>query len=374
MLNLNKGLDVGTAFCGCCWRNETGEDIYRFQRDCFLEIEATEDSRRMLEKSNANFIESSDKTNIYILGDDALNFANILEGSKKTIHYNDAPILRRPMKSGVLNPNEPELAFSIMRQIIRGLLDKPREHGEKVCFSVPADPIDADFNNMYHQRMLEGIIEKLGYSPKPINEGLAVIYSTNPTITTEDDEEIPFSGLGISFGGGQCNVCFAYRSYPLIQFSVANAYGMNQGSGGDWIDTKVAEARSDISISKVTKFKEKYADFTKDPAELAKEISNGNRIIERRNFEILIALDLYYRKLIEYILLIFEKEFSKQKQTVEEPIEIVVAGGTSSPNGFEEIVMQEVNKMNLPFVVKGVRKATNPLYTVAHGCLISSLV
>jgi hypothetical protein len=368
---LGKGLDVGTAFCACCYRTEDGKERYRFQRDCFLDIEAGDEAKKMLIRSDANFIESQDGSNIYVIGEDAITFANILSGARG-VSKDKKTLLRRPMSSGVLNPDEPELAFQIMKEILRNLLQEPREEGEVVAYSVPAKPVDADFNIMYHQRMIETIVKSLGYSPKPTNEGLAVVYAENPQIESEDEGTIPFSGIGMSFGGGMVNICFAYKGYPLVEFSVADAYGMGEGSGGDWIDAQVSKTRSDLSISKVTKFKEKYADFTKDPMQIAEEISTNPRDIAK-NTELLIALDIYYRKLVEYVLVTLGKEFAKQSESVDDPIEIVVAGGTSSPNGFEQLVMDEVSKLNLPFEIKGVRKSVKPMNTVSNGCLVAAL-
>lgn len=368
------GLDVGTAFIGSARKTEDGKEIYRYQRDCFLPIEADADSRKMLEQAGANFVMSKDGDEIYIVGEDAIKFANILSGTQSLVpgQQSNLGALRRPMASGVLNPNEPELAYYIIVEIIKSVLGEPRVPKETVCFSVPANPIDAQFNNMYHQRMLEGAIESLGFTPKPLNEGLAVIYATNPSIVNDEEGVVNFTGIGISYGGGQANVCFAYRSLPLIQFSLANAFGMGEGSGGDWIDRQVARTRAGMSVSKVTKFKEQYADFTKKPEQIAAEISKNARD-EAKNRELLVALDLYYRKLIDYTIDAFIKKFNEQGESVEDPIEIVVAGGTSMPPGFEIIVKEQIDKMDLPFQLKGVRKATNPMQTVASGCLVGAI-
>ena len=53
-----------------------------------------------------------------------------------------------------------------------------------------------------------------------INEGLAVVFSE-----LEDEN---FTGIGISCGGGMCNVALAYLSIPSIMFSIPK--------GGDFID------------------------------------------------------------------------------------------------------------------------------------------
>ena len=67
-------------------------------------------------------------------------------------------------------------------------------------------------------------LSDLGYEVKSINEGLAVIYS--------ELESSNYTGIGISCGGGLCNVCVAYLSVPVFSFSIPKA--------GDYIDTSAA--------------------------------------------------------------------------------------------------------------------------------------
>ena len=113
-------------------------------------------------------------------------------------------------------------------------------------FSVPGEPLDADVNLAYHEKTISGILRKLGYNAKPINEGLAVIFS--------ELAEQQFTGIGMSFGGGMVNVGVAYRSLPLLTFSLAR--------GGDWIDEKAALALSE-SASQVCFYKEHSFDLSK---------------------------------------------------------------------------------------------------------------
>ncbi len=58
----------------------------------------------------------------------------------------------------------------------------------------------------YHEATLRRYFESLGYKPVAINEGLAVIFS--------ELEDNNFTGIGISCGGGMCNVTLAYLSIP----------------------------------------------------------------------------------------------------------------------------------------------------------------
>ena len=59
---------------------------------------------------------------------------------------------------------------------------------------------------------------------KSINEALAVVYA--------ELESSNYTGIGISCGGGLCNVCFTYLSVPVLSFSMKKA--------GDYIDTSAA--------------------------------------------------------------------------------------------------------------------------------------
>ncbi len=68
---------------------------------------------------------------------------------------------------------------------------------------------------------------KRGFEPTSINEGLAV------AVVYGELEESNYTGIGISCGGGLCNVCLAYLSVPILSFSIPKA--------GDYIDTNAAQ-------------------------------------------------------------------------------------------------------------------------------------
>ena len=108
-----------------------------------------------------------------------------------------------------------------MRSIIAKLLGKANGDGQKVFFSVPAPIEGIDTGIPYHSASIGQILTDLGYNP-PITEGLAVVFG--------ELADTNFSGIGISCGGGLCNVCMAVLSVPVIAFSVPKA--------GDFIDTQ----------------------------------------------------------------------------------------------------------------------------------------
>src|SRR5207245_6264056 len=85
----------------------------------------------------------------------------------------------------------------------------------------------------FHETTLRECLRELGYEPKSISEGLAVVYG--------ELGDSNFTGIGVSCGGGMCNVCLAYLSVPVISFSVSR--------GGDYIDSSSAESIPDLATT-----------------------------------------------------------------------------------------------------------------------------
>jgi len=268
---------------------------------------------------------------LYVIGDEALQFANMF--NKET---------RRPLSRGVISPTEKE-ALPIMELLIKSVVGEPSCEGEIVYFSVPGEPLDADFNVIYHIKMIEGFLKSLGYAPNPINEAHAVILSEL------GGEE--FTGIGLSFGGGMVNVCLSFMSVPIFKFSVAKS--------GDWIDQQVAMAVNETA-SRVSAVKESSLDLNK-----TKNVSK----IES-------ALSIYYNHLIEYVVENIKQEFTKAKKMpqIARPISIVLSGGTSLPKGFCQRFKEISDRLKLPISVGDVRMAGQPLRSVAKGALVAASV
>ena len=319
-------LDVGTANLASAIQDKDGNVIIKIQRTAFIAIDADHSTRNMLTKLNVQYVSINGK--MVVVGDPAFELANIL--NRET---------RRPMKGGVISPSEQE-AMPIEKLLLENLLGAPNYPDERCYFSVPADPIDADFNVVYHKGIFGGMLKKLGFEPKPILEGHAVVFAE----LAEDD----FTGIGISCGGGMFNVCVSYKSIPALAFSTAR--------GGDWIDRNVATVLG-IKASRATAIKEKGVNL----------LSPNNREEE--------AIEIYYRNLISYTLEAIKTRFegSTGMPSFPEPIEIVCAGGTSMIGGFIEVFQDEFQSIKFPIQVKNIRRAEDPLFSVAKGCLVASL-
>lgn len=325
-LTLGRGLDVGTANLISAAQTVEGEVMINLQRNAFIDIEPEDHTRNMLNQLRVPFIEIN--RHMVVVGDHAFKLANVF--NRET---------RRPMKHGMISPNEAD-AMPIEKLLLEHLLGRPTRDGEVCYFSVPADPIDAEMNVIYHKGVFSGLLKSLGYTPKPLLEGHAVVYSE----LADDD----FTGIGISCGGGMFNVCVAYQAIPAVSFATTR--------GGDWIDRNVANVLG-ITASRATSLKEKGVDLR----------SPRNREEE--------AIGIYYRNLISYTLENIKRRFESaaDRPNFTDPISIVCAGGTSLIGGFIEVFREEFRNINFPIDVKEIRLGEDPLYTVAKGCLVAAL-
>jgi len=322
-----KGLDVGTSFINCA-ENRGKRVNFRAIRNSFFDIENTNFTKRMLQRTGINYIKRDDR--LYIIGDEALEFANIFNKEA-----------RRPLSGGAVSPREKE-ALPLVEVLIKSILGRANHKREPIAFSVPGEPIDAKLNLTYHKTVLSETLSRLGYAPKPINEGLAVIFS--------ELNDKNFTGIGLSFGGGMVNVCMSFMAAPVFSFSISKS--------GDWIDDQAAMA-VDETNSKVCAFKEANLDLSK---------TKGLSRMEK-------ALSIYYRNLTEYVLRHLKKKFENTKEMPElkKPVDIVIAGGTSLPKGFLQLFNRMLKRVKLPHAVGKVKMAGEPINAVANGALISAI-
>ena len=324
---LGKGLDIGTANLAAAVQNEEEGITVTVERNAFLDIGSDVYSKNMLTKLKVPYVVHNSK--LLVLGESAFELANVF--GKET---------RRPMKDGLISPSEVD-AMPMIKLIIQKVLGDPREQGENCYFSVPAESLDVDNNIVYHQGLFEGMLNKLGYNGKAINEAHAVVFSE---LADQD-----FTGIGLSFGGGMANACVCFKTIPCLSFSVAR--------GGDWIDRNVANVLG-VKRSRATYLKERGIDI-RDPK---------NREAE--------AVAIYYRNLISYTLENIKSRFESGENMpmFNEPIDIACAGGTSLVGGFIEVFRDEFGKIDFPIPVGRIFRSEEALQAVAKGCLVAAVI
>lgn len=326
------GLDVGTANIVVSRQTKDGNFVNTTCRNMLFEIPVGDESSDLLNRGNYLYAKCDDK--YFVIGKDALSLVNALGKGEVT----------RPMKDGLLNP-EIKQSQELLFHIIKALIGTPQCDGEPIRFSVPANPVDdATKNNIFHQMIIQNFLSSIGYSASPLNEGLGVVYDSNPVMRT-DDGDVPLTGFGISMGGGMFNVAGTYKGLSVCEFSVTKS--------GDYIDQQ-ASIVTGTPVSKVTKYKETKLNLL--------NIDFSDRIAA--------ALSIYYDETISRAITNIRRELKKSQREFDGPCEIVLAGGTSMIPGVAERFKSHLSKEELPFEVLEVRMSSNPFYAVSQGmCL-----
>ncbi len=323
------GLDVGT--CNIVMAQNKGNRIsISKQQNAFFAIPQSKFTRQILQKNEIVFFEHNRM--FYIIGDSAENFANMFNANTM-----------RPMEKGLLTFKEDE-GVAIIQAIIKTLVQRPKKLGEIICFSVPGEPIQEGEKTSTlsgHETVIKMYLESLGYTAIPINEALAVVMA-------EMGEE-NFTGIGISIGGGMCNICISYMSVPVITFSIQK--------GGDFIDEAVS-SEVGIPATKVKGIKEAGINLSAIPK---------NRVE--------LALQMYYTELISTLVKSMEKVIASSSRIpkISTPLPVVISGGAAMPKGFKERFETTLRGIRLPFEIASIRIARDPLYTTAKGALVMAM-
>src|SRR5574338_5369 len=327
------GLDVGTSFLVAGRFEHDGKIHFRKIRDCFLELEPKSPINKKfiqkgLDERKAPYIEKNDS--FFVLGEDAFLLAN-------ERHINT----RRPMHRGVLSPTEKE-AFSILKELIKRIVGEPRVPNERLVFSVPAKPIDAEFDQLFHQDMLRSFLKSLGFDAHPMNEAEALAYS--------ELLEEGLTGIAISCGAGMMNVAVMSSGDPVVTFSTSRS--------GDWIDQQASIATN--STNSIVQQENESGAF---------DIANPDP-----NNQIHAALSVYYGNLLVYTLeqISYDLSRSPALPKFKDPIPLVVAGGTSLPKGFLEKFKQALSVVEMPVKISSVRHAHDPLHAVSNGLTLAA--
>jgi len=322
------GVDIGTAFIASARYNKDNI-VAKYVRDGFFVMPFLPQRKHMLQESKVPFIikdraNAPGKQDIYVIGNEAFDMA-VLFGQE----------LRRPLAAGVISAKERDSEF-IIKEIIRRVAGQG-ENGDVAYFSVPANPVDADFNNIYHREMFKRFLTESGYAATPINEGMAVAWS--------ELEDKDLTGLSISFGAGMINVAMSYKGLEVFSFSVARS--------GDWVDKQVALSRG-IPESDATAEKE---------AEGLDLLAPVGDVQE--------AIAIFYRSMLDYTLGHVVTAMDKHRRDIKlkEPLNFVVAGGTTMPKGFLRLLVDALKENPLPISVGKVWQAKNPVMAVCRGCL-----
>ncbi len=320
------GLDVGTSKIVAARRK--GKDVETAEQlNAFIPVAYSRFTETILGQSEISYYRDGNELVIY--GSATEKFANMFNADS-----------RRPMAHGVVNPKE-HAALPVIEAILQGLLPKARTAGDVLAFSVPAAEEGKEADLTYHEATLRRHFEGMGYKAVAINEGLAVIFS--------ELEDQNFTGIGISCGGGMCNVTLAYLSIPSILFSIPK--------GGDFIDSAAASVLNEHA-TRVRVMKEEGLDLSRSPKDKLEK-----------------ALHIYYEDLVESLVAALRRAVSGAEKLPksERPLTIVLSGGTAKPRGFKDLFERSLKAQPMPIDIGEIRMARDPLTATARGALIAAM-
>jgi hypothetical protein len=320
------GLDVGTSRMVAAYRRD--KDIQcETQLNAFVTIPFSKLTQSVLRKERIPHLVRDAEITVY--GDESERFANLFH--KET---------RRPMLRGVLNAEETD-SLMLVRQIVRLVTGEEKGRGQRLCFSVPAAPIGATEEVGKHEAELLAMLNELGYESRSISEGLAVVYG--------EMENSNYTGIGISCGGGLCNVCLAYLSVPVFSFSITKA--------GDYIDSSVAKLRGEPA-TRIRSIKEESFHF------------NGNFSNKIHD-----ALSTYYEDMIQALVAALRDTCASVQNMpkLNRAVPLVLAGGSVMAPGFRDRFEKTLRETELPIAISEIRLGASPMQSTARGALVAAL-
>ena len=321
------GLDMGTSRIVLA-RMRADEPVFTSQLNAFISLPFSKMNKAMLDRERINY--RVDGEEIHAFGNRVDEFANILGGDT-----------RRPMQTGLLNPNEP-MNLDMIRLALHKLCG-PATKGQRVCFSVPSGGDNGENQVIFHEKSIHHILEDLGYDVRAINEGLAVVLAE---LVSSD-----FTGIGISFGGGMCNVCLAYLGLPAVTFSTTRA--------GDFIDYSAASVTGETPTT---------VRLHKESDQFTLGESSGSSMDQ--------ALSIYYREVIQTVALTLERALAKTNRLppFRGAVPIVFAGGSAMVDGFGSELQKAISRVRLPIEISEVRRADSGMNATAKGGLVAAML
>lgn len=360
----NIGIDIGTKTIVISYRGN-GNDInyiseingyWLFDRATpFIENMLNDNTRVRSDGTHrpARWIKLPSTNQICVLGRDAEEFA---------FAKNDT--LLRPMAEGGVSSNEESMI--VLATLVNGLIEAAEKDVGKfgpevdICYCTTAEAINKDINIAYHERVVNVIIDNYKSSSKSktkfkvsnIKESHAIVLDMSDSGT----------GIGISWGAGTVTVSYVKYGLEIYSFCWVGA--------GDWIDTEVAKRHGYTVDSAVIKKASKETPTTVARRKHTIDLTPGKDPSDRIGLDIVLHYDVLISQVIDGIVDGFIK--NENQARIDGAINIYMAGGTSSPNGFELRVAKQLENKDVPFTIDQIIKSDTPLYAVARGCLKAS--
>ena len=348
----NIGLDIGTKTVVIAYRNDdkvnyiaeiNGYWVFQ-RRNKFIESLLNDPNKIRSDgtKRPARWIPLDDKA--IVLGKDAEEMA-----------YAQNDTMRRPMAEGSISADEE--AMTVLASIVQGLIETAEteigkfDKNVSICYCTTAPAINKPINMDYHERVVNMIVD--GYETKSHIKRSAIRESHAIVL---DMDEGDGTGIGISWGAGTVTVSYVKSGLEIYSFCYVGA--------GDWIDEQVA-IRHGYDPNSRKRSAETPTTVSKRKTEI--DLTPGLEQNSRIDLDLTLHYDVLINKVITGIVAGFRDNEANAR--IDGAINVYMAGGTSSPNGFVERVSARFAEHDLPFEIGSLKRSDKPLYCVASGCL-----
>ncbi len=312
---MSIGLDLGTTQFRSL-RIVGDELIGRQCRAVYVVLSDTTSHRRLLEQSGAKFASCGE--DLVLFGDFALEWADILNLSVV------------PLLPGGRVPQSDPVARQILTLMIDAVLPPAERLGDVCCLTVPGGHDIHQAELPYDVRFFQQLVALRGYQPKLISPGQAVVLAELATAS--------FSGIGISFGAGNCQIGVVHCGRELASCSFD-------------------ECLVDDSADRI---EPTASHVTHEPIP-------ADRMLRAARDQVLI------RALTE-TLTAARDEFDKQGviRWLAQPTHVVCTGRPTTEPGFPQLFAQVWSSLEWPMKIGQLRVTTDAIYSIARGCLIQS--
>lgn len=343
------GIDVGTYTIVVARRNPQGDIEFRHDVNGYFEVAITNQTSmmiNMLKQTKAPTYTPPDGKRIFVLGRKAREIAYSWSSMS---NHNASEVFKRTMRDGILSSADGKDTFNVLATMVNSMVRPVNFDGIPIAYPIPGQPYDqTDLVPQYHEKVIGQMLSRVDdhkTDPFAMNEAQAIVYA--------ECENEGFTGIGMSFGAGMTNVCFAVTGIPVFAFSIIG--------GGDSIDRGAAKH---CGVDPVVVNVIKMGDENRPGIDLKSQPSGEDEYVQR-------TIIMHYQILLDRVAQAFGEFVRANKARVmgTKP-SIVVAGGTASPNGFVEMLEERLRRVDMGgFNFGEVRKAPDNLYTVAKGLL-----
>ncbi len=309
---MSIGLDLGTTLFRSI--RSTGTELVG--RQCgavYIVLADTASHRRLLEQSGVRFATCSN--DLVVFGQPAIEWADIL----------NLPVISL-LPDGRVPQSDP-VARQILALMVDAVLPPAEQIGDVCCLTVPGGH-DISRNDLpYDVRFFQQLVALRGYEPRLMTAGLAVVLAELSAAS--------FSGIGISFGAGSCQVGVVHCGRELANFHFDECL-VDQSV--DRIDTNSASEGTD---------------------------ANPTRTAARDH--------LLVRALTETLTATRDElERRDVARWMSQPTHIVCTGRPTAETEFLELLIQVWTSLEWPMKVGSLQIADDAVYSIARGCLIQS--